>query len=238
YTIQGGKRAAWADVDQEIATALDRIKQEGRGVRILSPSITSPTTAAVIADFLSGFSNGRHVVYDPVSASAVLDAHQQTHGMRLMPQYHFDQADVIVSLDADFLGTWISPLQYTRGYSSKRRINDASPSKSYHVQIESRLSLTGSNADKRLRVAPGELGHVATILASKIAQRAGAAFAADGLAASPSDAAIDAIAERLWTARGRGLVLSGSQDVRVQALCNFINQTTGAYGTTVDVARP
>ena len=238
YPTRAGQRATWADVDMEIAAALAQIKQGGRAVRILSPTITSPTTAAVIADFLSGFSNARHITYDPVSASAVLDAHAQTHGARLMPQYHFDQADVIVSFDADFLGTWVSPLQYTRGYSSKRRISEAAPTKSYHVQVESRLSLTGSNADRRLRVAPGELGHVATHLASKIARRAGTTFAAEGLAASPADAAIEAIAERLWTARSRGLVLSGSQDVRVQILCNVINQALGAYGTTVDVARP
>ena len=241
YPTKAGQRATWADVDMEIAATLARIKQEGRTVRILTPTITSPTTAAVIADFLSGFTNARHVAYDPISASAVLEAHTQTHGARLMPQYHFDQADVIVSFDADFLGTWVSPLQYTRGYSSKRRISETAPTKSYHVQIESRLSLTGSNADRRLRVAPGELGHVATLLASNIAQRAGTAFpegGAGGLAASPSDAAIDAIAERLWTARTRGLVISGSQDVRVQALCNFINQTIGAYGTTVDLTRP
>ena len=235
---KAGQRATWADVDMEIATTLARIKQEGRAVRVLTPTITSPTTAAIIANFLGGFANGRHVTYDPISASAVLEAHAQTHGSRLMPQYHFDQADVIVSLDADFLGTWVSPLQYTRGYASKRRINDASPTKSYHVQIESRLSLTGSNADRRLRVAPGELGHVATHLASKVAQRAGTTFAVDGLSASPASAALDTIADRLWTARGRGLVVSGSQDVRVQALCNFINQTIGAYGTTVDLARP
>jgi molybdopterin-containing oxidoreductase family iron-sulfur binding subunit len=238
YPTRAGQRATWADVDMEIATTLARIKQEGKGVRVLTPTVTSPTTAAVIADFLGGFSNARHVTYDPVSASAVLEAHAQTHGARVMPQYHFDRADVIVSLDADFLGTWVSPLQYTRGYSSKRRINDASPTKSYHVQIESRLSLTGSNADRRLRVAPGELGHVATHLASTIAQRAGTTFAADGLAASPADAAINDVAERLWTARGRGLVISGSQDVRVQVLANFINQSIGAYGTTVDLARP
>ncbi len=102
-----------------------------------------------------------------------------------MPQYRFDQADVIVSIDADFLGTWISPVQYTRGYASRRRISETAPTKSYHVQIESRLSLTGSNADRRLRVAPGEIGHVTTHLAAKLAQRAGTTFAAEGLAASP-----------------------------------------------------
>src|SRR5688572_1155445 len=177
YPTKGGQQATWADVDGEIATTLARIKQEGRAVRILTPTVTSPTTAAVIADFLSGFANARHVTYDPISSSAVLEAHALTHGTRLMPQYRFDQADVIVSIDADFLGAWISPVQYTRGYASRRRISEIAPAKSYHVQIESRLSLTGSNADQRLRVAPGELGHLATHLAAQLARRAGTTFA-------------------------------------------------------------
>jgi molybdopterin-containing oxidoreductase family iron-sulfur binding subunit len=238
YPTKAGQRVAWTDADTEIVATLERIKTEGRAVRVLTATVTSPTTAAVIADFLGGFANGRHVTYDPVSASAVLEAHAMTHGVRVMPQYRFDQADVIVSFDADFLGASVSPLQYTRGYSSRRRIAETNPTKSYHVQIESRLSLTGSNADRRLRAAPGEMGHIATHLAAKIAQRAGATFAAPGLAPSASDAAIEAIADRLWTARARGLVLSGSQDLRIQALCNFINQTLGAYGTTVDISQP
>src|SRR4051812_25260325 len=176
FPTKGGQRSTWAAVDMEIGATLAQIKQAGRGVRILTPTVTRPTTAATIAEFISGFPNAKHVTYDPISASAVLDAHAQTHGARLMPQYHFDQADVIVSFDADFLATGASPLQYTRGYSSKRRISATAPTKSYHVQIESRLSLTGSNADKRLRVAPGELGHVATHLAAKIAQRGGTTF--------------------------------------------------------------
>ncbi|HVH27761.1 MAG TPA: 4Fe-4S dicluster domain-containing protein [Vicinamibacterales bacterium] len=238
YPTKAGQRVAWADADKEILATLDRMKQEGRAVRVLTSTVTSPTTAAVIADFLSGFANGRHVSYDPISSAAILEAHAQTHGARLLPQYHFDQADVIVSFDADFLGAWISPLQHARGYASRRRASETSPTKSYHVQIESRLSLTGSNADRRLRVAPGEVGHVATHLAAKIAQRAGASFAAAGLTPSSFDAAIEAIAERLWNARTRGLVVSGSQDVQIQTVCNFINQTIGAYGVTVDLSRP
>ena len=238
YPTRRGQRSTWADVDKEIAATLDRIRQEGGAVRILTPTITSPTTAALIADFVGGFKNARHVSYDPISASAVLEAHALTHGARLLPQYHFDRADVIVSFDADFLGTWISPVQYTRGYTSRRRIDERSPAKSYHVQIESRLSLTGSNADRRLRVAPGEIGHLATHLAARLARRAGTPFESAGLAPSPSEPALDAIADRLWAARGRGLVISGSQDVRVQLLCNFMNQTIGAYGATLDLERP
>jgi molybdopterin-containing oxidoreductase family iron-sulfur binding subunit len=191
----------------------------------------------LIRSFLTTFKNAKHVTYDPISVSAVLEAHGLTHG-RLLPRYRFDRADVIVSFDADFLGTWISPVEYTRGYTSRRRIDDRSPSKSYHVQIESRLSLTGSNADQRLRMAPGEIGHLATHLAARLARRAGVPFEEAGLTPTPMAAAVDGIAERLWGARGRGLVISGSQDVRVQVLCNFINHIIGAYGTTVDLKGP
>ena len=92
-------------------------------------------------------------------------------------------ADVIVSLDADFLGTWISPVEFTRGYTSRRRVDERQPAMSYHVQIESRMSLTGSNADRRVRCGPGEIGHLVTHLAVRLARRAGLPFAADGLAA-------------------------------------------------------
>src|SRR5205823_304147 len=112
--------------------------------------------------------------------------------------------------------------------------------RSYHAQIESRLSLTGSNADRRLRVAPGEIGHIATHLATRLARRASATFLqrVDGLAPSTAGPALDAIADKLWAARGRGLIISGSQDVRVQLLCNFMNHVIDAYGATVDLERP
>jgi len=238
YPIWRGQRSTWAGVDKEIAAALDQIRQRGGAVRLLTPTITSPATSALIAAFLGSFKNARHVSYDPISASAVLDAHELTHGARLLPRYRFDRADVIVSFEADFLGTWISPVEYTRGYTSRRRIGERPPSKSYHVQIESRLSLTGSNADQRLRVAPGEMGHLATHLGARIARRAGTPFEETGLSPSPLEPAFDTIADRLWAARGRGLVISSSQDVRVQVLCNFINYTIGAYGGTLDLEAP
>jgi Molybdopterin oxidoreductase Fe4S4 domain len=239
YPTSRGQRSTWAAVDGEIRDALRRIGEEGGAVRLLTPTITSPTTAALIATFLNQFKNARHVTYDALSASAILEAHERTHGARVLPRYHFDRADVIVSLDADFLGTWISPVEHTRGYTSRRRIEEGGRvERSYHVQVESRMSLTGSNADERLRMAPGEVGHLATHLAARLARLAGVTLTTDGLAASPEEPMLDSIAARLWRARSLGLVISGSQDVRVQVLCNFINQALGAYGTTVDLERP
>jgi len=238
YPIRRGERSTWSDVDKEIAAALDRIRQQGGAVRLLTPTITSPTTAALIAAFLGSFKNARHIRYDAISASAVLDAHALTHGARVLPRYRFNRADVIVSLDADFLGTWISPVEHTRGYTSRLRVDERSPSKSYHVQIESRLSLTGSNADQRLRVAPGEVGHIVTHLAMGLWHAAGFQIDTPDLAPSPLEPVLDAIAKRLWAARGRALVISSSQDIRVQVLCNFINNAIGAYGATLDLSRP
>src|SRR5207244_7125601 len=106
YPTRRGQRASWADVDMEIAAALDRVRQEHGAVRVLTGTITSPTANAQIAAFLAAFANARHVAYDPISASAILDAHALTHGARLLPRYRFDRADVIVSFDSDFLGTW------------------------------------------------------------------------------------------------------------------------------------
>lgn len=238
HPMRRGQQSTWTAIDAEIIAAFDRIRQQGGNVRFLSDTETSPTRLAIVAEFLGGFTNARHVMYDPLSVSAVLDAHAATDGIRALPRYRFDRADVIVSFDADFLGTWISPVEFTRGYSATRKLDGASPTMSYHVQIESRLSLTGSNADRRIVIAPGEVGHVVTHLAVRVARHAGVSFAADGLAPSSIEPALDQIAERLWRARGRSLVVSGSQDSRVQMMCNFINHLTGAYGATLELTVP
>jgi molybdopterin-containing oxidoreductase family iron-sulfur binding subunit len=236
--VKRGQPSSWPEVDQEIGTALDDVREKRRALRIVTPTITSPTTAAAIAAFVGRFPNAKHVSYDAISTSALLDAYADTHGARLLPRYRFDKADVVVSFDADFLATWISPVEYARGYASRRRLDDRGQSMSYHVQFESRMSLTGSRADRRVRVAPGDLGHVATHLARRLARRAGLAFAADNLAPSRFEPALDDIALRLWNARRRALVVSGSGDIRVQRLSNLINYLVEAYGATVDVDRP
>ena len=79
-------------------------------MRVLTTTLASPTSKRVIDDFLNRFVDGKHVVYDVPSASAILDAHEASIGTRVLPRYRFDKADVIVSFDADFLGTWISPV--------------------------------------------------------------------------------------------------------------------------------
>jgi molybdopterin-containing oxidoreductase family iron-sulfur binding subunit len=239
HPLRDGRQATWAEVDRDIRARLDEVRRQGKAVRVLSGTVTSPTLRWQIGRFLAGFPGARHVVYDPLSCSAILDAHEQTHGVRVMPRYRFDWADVIVSFDADFLGTWISPVEFAAGYAAGRDLEGNPPRLSYHVQFESRLSLTGAKADVRVCVAPGEISLLMTHLAWRLAARAGVPFETAGIEAAPVPAELlDRLAEKLWQARGRSLVVCGLQDVPAQVLCNFLNHLLGSYGTNADLALP
>lgn len=236
---RNGQPASWADVDREILGRLDAIRKQGGAVRVLTGTVLSPTLDSAISRFLAGFGNGRHITLDPNSSSAVLDAHASTHGVRVLPRYHLDRADVLVSLDADFLGSWFSPVEFASSYHQGRRLDEATPRQSLHVQFESRMSLTGSRADQRIRVAPGELGLILTHLTARLATAAGASLETAGIEPAPVPTELlDRLAKLLWQSRGRSLVLCGSQDVRVQVLCNFANHLLGNYGATIDVEHP
>ncbi|HEX7343492.1 MAG TPA: TAT-variant-translocated molybdopterin oxidoreductase [bacterium] len=237
--MRAGQPAAWNEVDQEIQAKLSEIAARGGAVRFLTGTITSPTMKWMIDRFLSRFQYARHIVYDPLTCSALLDAQERTFGVRALPSYHFDKADVIVSLDADFLGTWISPVEFTSQYASGRSLEGHPPRLSYHVQFESRLSLTGAKADQRYCIAPQDLNAIMNGLASLLARKRGIPF--PGTTTLPSSIPahdLDQLAEHLWQARGSSLVVSGSQDVKTQILCCFINEILGNYGSTLDLARP
>ncbi len=233
-----GKPAIWEDVDNSIAAKLKALRGSG-AVRFLTGTETSPSVLAAIDQFLKSFRDARHVSYDALSSSAILDAHEVTHGVRVLPHYRFDHAEVIVSLDPDFLGTWISPVEFARDYQAGRTLEGKPPHCSYHAHFESRMSLTGSRADRRFRIPPSEMGLVLTELASRVAKKSGRALdSVEMQKNSVPPEVLDQLAERLWQARGRGLVVSGAQDLQDQVLVNFINHTLGNYGATLDIERP
>src|ERR1051326_5970766 len=162
--MAAGKPSTWAEADAAIRSRL----HPDLPVRYLSGTITSPTRQWAIDRFLAQFHNARHVMYDALSESAILDAHQQTHGARILPHYRFAEADVIVSFGADFLGTWISPVEFARDYASRRSPEGTPPRMSWHEHFEGRMSLTGSKADRRVRIAPAEIRERLEQLAQEI----------------------------------------------------------------------
>ncbi|HQU43793.1 MAG TPA: 4Fe-4S dicluster domain-containing protein [Pirellulales bacterium] len=237
--LHDGKPSDWHVVDENVRDRLDDIRKRGQAVRFLTGSLAGPTARGQFEQFLNMFADARHVVYNARSCSAILDAHAQTHGVRLLPHYQLEKAEVIVSFGADFLGTWLSPVEFTAAYQAARRLSDSTPRSSYHVQFESCMSLTGSKADRRLCVAPGEVALAMSHLATRLAEKAGAAIQSRELEPPPvSESFLDQLAERLWQSRGRSVVLCGSHDVQEQVLGNLLNHLLDNYGSTVDIERP
>ncbi len=234
---QKGNIITWNSADELIRSKLKSIDQSGRAVCILSGTINSPTLQRTIDRFLATFANGRHIQFDALSNSAVADAHGQTHGIRAVPQFHFDRAEVIVGFDADFLGTWVSPVEFTAQRASGRNLNVNPPLMSYHVQFEPCMTITGSNADLRVPVAPLDVATVLAQLASEISRRLDEPFdvqiPATGLPVS--NEILDDLANRLVRAAGKSLLVCGQQDLTAQKLCNYINQLLGNYGSTLQI---
>jgi len=236
--LQDGKASNWDDVDKAVIEKLSAVASQG-AVRFVTPTVTSPTRQASIDSFLSKFDDARHVTFDAVSCSAILDAHEKTHGSRVLPHYQLDRAQVIVSFGADFLGTWISPVEFTAAWRSNRAPTEESPEMSHHVQFEGRMSLTGANADRRHRLAPDDYGVVLSHLAAEIAALAGKSSPKGNLGESAiAESELVELSSRLWASRGRSVVLCDSQEVADQLLVNFINHTLRNYGRTVDIDRP
>lgn len=218
FTIKGSK-AEKEKVDQEIRTKL--AGATGR-IAIVSPTIISPSTKKVIAEFAARYPNTEHVMYDANSQSALLRANGG-----VLPSYDFSKADIIVGLDADFLGTWISPVEYAPQYITNRKVSSEKKSMSRHYQFETMLTLTGSNADVRVPVKPSEMGPTTLALYNEIVGSGGNA-----------SKEVKKVAADLKAARGRSLVVSGSNDVAIQTLVAAINQSLGNVGNSVDLTNP
>lgn len=232
-TIENGKvsKVTWEDLDKEVMGKLNA----GGGVRILANTVMSPTTKKVFEDFKAKYPNTEVVMYDPVSSSAMLEANQESFGQAVIPDYHFDEADVIVSVGADFLGTWISPVEFAGQYIKNRRVEGKGAKMSRHIQVESTMSLTGSNADNRVLIKPSEQGAAIAALYNAVASQTGGSAVSAPKLNEKAAQAIRKSAEELVAARGKSLVVSGSNNVGEQVLVNAINNMLGNYGSTIQM---
>jgi len=234
--LANGIERTWEAQDDAIASKLEEISRSNGSVRVLTGTMTSPTTLAALGDFLKKFKNAKHVVYDAPSASAILDAHEIAFRKRVLPHYRFDEAEVIVGIDADFLGTWISPVEFASAYGKGRSLISRKLTFSYHAQIESHFSLTGSNADRRIPVTPSETKTLLRSLASIIVGRSGGSVGITTSATSYDELTQD-LARRLLDARNKSLVVCGTNDLESQLLVNVINHALGNYSNTLSLSQ-
>ena len=212
-----GRAAVWSAVDAEVAASLSK---GGRNV-ILTNTVMSPSLKRAVS--LAGL---EHIQYDAIDYGAFRKAAELDYGVNTFPSYKFEEAQAIVTIGADFLGTFGDAVWYEENWAKTR--NPESGSMSRMHAFETNMSLTGSNADYRSMVKPSEHGKVATALLNAVSGRGAAGALSEGV-----QAAVSAAAKDLKAAGKNALVLSGSNDLNVQRVVNAINEALGATGTTV-----
>jgi Fe-S-cluster-containing dehydrogenase component len=233
--LKEGIEKTWEEVDAAIRSKLEEIRAAGGKIVLLTPTLISPAAGSVIADFLKAYPGASHVVYDTVSASGILLAHEQSFGIRALPSYNFGKAQIIVGFEADFLGTWIAPVEFTAQYAAARRPEKGNPVMSRHIQFETGMSITGSNADVRYAVKPTEIGALVYQLSQVVADRLSVEVMPAGTSIPEH---ISALAGELIQHKGKSLIVSGSNDTAVQLHVNRINAMLGNYGNTLSLLKP
>jgi molybdopterin-containing oxidoreductase family iron-sulfur binding subunit len=224
---------SWDEVDLAVTKGLQATSAAGKEIAVLTNQTSSALLSKGVESLKAKYGNVNLYRYENVSYSGLLNANQTAFGKRAIPKYNFDQADVIVSFGADFLGTWISPAEFTHGYSQNRDPKGGKMSK--HIQFESILSVTGANADSRVPMKASNEGLHLIKLHNEIAKLSGSSPLASPKEMDLAGGAIGKAAKDLWKAKGKSLVISGSNDENIQLIVNYINFMLGNYGATIDI---
>jgi molybdopterin-containing oxidoreductase family iron-sulfur binding subunit len=230
----GKDKISWEDLDKQVIAKLKSIAAQGGQIRVVSNTILSPSTKAAIDKFKAAYPTTQVVQYDQSSAFGIVKANEESFGAAIVPSYDFSKAKTIVGVAADFIGSWISPIEFTKQYAQTREVTEDKREMSRHYHFESIMSITGANADYRVQIKPSEEGAVVIQLYNLIAAKAGRAAITGGVD-KPN---LGKAAEELWKNKGAALVVAGSNDKAIQVIVNAINDMLGSYGTTINTALP
>lgn len=232
---KGKERISWEDLDKEIIAKLSEINGKGGRIALVSNTILSPSTKAVLDKFREKYSAVEHVVYDQISYYGIMKANEESFGTAMIPSYDFSKASVIVSVAADFLNTWLSPIEFSKQYAETRKISEEKRDMSRHFQFETILTLSGANADYRAQIKPSQEGAVVVQLYNLIASKAGRPTVSGGIDGVNY---LQKAADDLWANRGKALVVAGSNDKAIQVMVNAINDMLGSYGVIISTSNP
>ena len=231
---------SWADFVSFWRTQFDQYSvNQGAGLAILSESFNSPTMARLMREFKAKFPLAVWATYDAVSNENVTSGMRIAYGASLQPVYSFENAEVVLSLDCDFLKTELDNVSASRGFGSGRRLTTENDSMNRLYVVESTFSLTGSSADHRLRIPSSQIPAFAMALANELRNQ-GLSLAISTSSGGGFDAKwLKVVASDLLKARGKSLVCAGyRQAPAVHALVAAINEALGNVGTSVSYVEP
>ncbi len=232
-----GEIRPWSAFLGALSVPLERQRQSrGAGLRLLTETVLSPTLADQLRRLLAAFPNARWHPHDPAGPDGVRAGARLAFGEDVGVVYRFETADVILSLDADFLSCGPGHVRYAREFARRRRLDEANGPMSRLYAFESTPTITGAAADHRWPVPAGQVEAVARTLAAKLGVKG---VDPSSLPPSIDPRALDALARDLRGRRGASLVVAGDgQPPVVQALAHAINDALGNTGRTVVYTEP
>jgi len=224
-----GEISTWSEFLATLAPA-----SKAGGVRLLTQTITSPTLGAQIQQWLAQSPGAKWHQWEPAGGHNVREGLRLAFGGYANAVYHFDKANVVVSLDSDVLERGPGHLRYARDFSSRRKVRKGTTSINRLYVIESGPTGTGSLADHRLAVRPSQVEAYARSIAASLS------------GGQPSDNRqpttdnfVAALVRDLQKNRGASIVVAGEeQPPAVHAIAMAINQALGNIGSTITITDP
>ncbi|MDQ1557074.1 MAG: hypothetical protein QOD32_134 [Pyrinomonadaceae bacterium] len=223
----------------ELRTKLDEMRgRQGTGLRFLTETVLSPTTAAQLKTILAAFPAAKWHQYEPAGTNSASLGAQLAFGQPVNTLYRFDRADRVLSLDSDFLSSGAANLRHARDFAAKRRVGEGKTDMNRLYVVETTPTNTGAFADHRFALKPSQMEMFARALA--------AALGAPGVSndgAQYTNVAhaqhVFAIAKDLQAHRGKSIVVAGEhQTPAVHALAHAMNQALGNVGQTIVYTDP
>ena len=227
-----GVLSNWNEFANEMKSASVNFGSKGTGVRVLTGTVTSPTSGAQLKKLLAQFPDAKWHQYEPSGGDSVREGTRMAFGKPMNPVYRFEQADVIVSLDSDFLTTGPGHTRYTRDFSKRRDLSAGASSNLNRLYVvEPMPTSTGTMADHRLPLRAADVEGFARQLAAAVGVSVPAGASGDSKV--PADWA-STVGRDLSQHRGTSLVIAGDyQPPFVHALAHAMNAALGNVGKTV-----
>jgi molybdopterin-containing oxidoreductase family iron-sulfur binding subunit len=227
--LKGGEIKTWASLAGELRAAITRQQtSKGQGLRLLTEPISSPSILEQIDKLTTALPSMKWHQWDAAFGTVQGGAPAET------ALYHFDKADVVVSLDADFLGFGPGALRYSKDFASRRRIGTPQDDLNRLYAVEPMPTITGAKADHRLPLKARDVQNFAGALASAVG-----ASGATGSVSGDAAKWVSTIAEDLKSHRGTSAVVAGDrQPAAVHQLARAMNDALGNVGATVVYTAP
>lgn len=245
--MNNGVSCTWDKVRGKLLEVVDQQRaKKGAGFRIVTDATTSPTFAGLMDELKKTLPDMKWIQYEAVSQTNALQGGRLAYGKYVNPVYSFKDADVILSLDADFLGCGPGNVRYSRDAMARRKVRISDDAKRVDgvkldgmnriYSVESMTSNAGFVADHRLPLKPTEIESFLRRLATELGV---AGVPAAGPLPDNAMAWIKPVAADLKKAAGKCIVVVGDHlPASAHAIVHAVNHKLGAVGKTVTFTDP